>query len=418
VEIVQRLASRIFYGWYVVAAAFTVMLLGFAAAYSFSAFFTELQREFDMSRAGTALIFSVGGALYFGLGAISGPLSDRYGPRWICVFGFVVLGAGLGLASIASDLTMVYIGFGLGIGVGVGFSYVPAIGAVQPWFTKRRGFASGLAVSGIGVGTLLGPIIASVIIAAFGWRVALASIGTVVMVAGIAAALVLDNKPERYGSAQSRSSASAAAPDDSFTLKQALRTKPFWLLYLSAACLSFALFVPFVHLVPYALDHSLSARSGALLIGMVGIGSTVGRFLVGALADRLGRLNVFVMCFVGVACTFFLWLLSAEFWLLGLFALTFGSFYGGFVALLPALTVDYFGTRAAAGTIGVLYSSVGIGTLLGPPFAGFIFDEFSSYAYAIVAGELMACVAVAIAMCLPEPQQHTHPNRARAVGAS
>lgn len=403
------MTTRFYYGWSVVAAAFVVMMVGFASAYSFSAFFPSLQDAYDASRAEVSLVFSIGGSLYFFLGALSGPLADRFGPRWICVLGMLVLGAGLSVAALGDRLAIVYLGFGLGIGIGVGFSYVPAVGAVQPWFTTRRGFASGLAVSGIGVGTLIGPLLANALIEAYGWRIALMSLGLGTAVIGVLASLVLDNRPDGRADPASAPTASMPAPPFALTLSQALRTRPFILLFLSAACLSFALFVPFVHLVPYALDQGLSAADGALVIGLVGVGSTLGRFAVGSVADRLGRLFVYVCAFVGVVLMFCVWLVAAKLWSLAIFALGFGTFYGGFVALAPALTVDFFGTRAAAGIIGVLYSSVGIGTLIGPWFAGYIFDTFGSYGYAIVAGEMAACIAVALAMALPEPrfwQQH------------
>ena len=399
------MTQRIYYGWYVVFAAFVVMLVGFASAYSFSAFFPSLQAEFQATRAEVSLVFSIGGSLYFFLGALSGPLADRYGPRWICVFGLLVLGAGLTVAAHAGALAMVYLGFGLGIGIGVGFSYVPAVGAVQPWFTTRRGFASGLAVSGIGVGTMAGPLLASYLIDAYGWRTALMSMGIGTLMLGVCAALVLENRPDARAGPSGISQANPPASEFSLTLSQAMRTRPFVLLFLSAACLSFALFVPFVHLVPYALDQGLTAANGALVIGLVGVGSTVGRFAVGSVADRYGRLFVYVCAFVGVVLMFFVWLLSFGLWTLAFFALGFGGFYGGFVALAPALTVDFFGTRAAAGIIGVLYSSVGIGTLIGPWFAGFVFDQMGTYGYAIVAGELAACIAAGLAMLLPEPRQ-------------
>lgn len=396
--------GRFYYGWYVVAAAFTVMLVGFAAAYSFSAFFPALQQEFNASRASISLVFSVGGALYFWVGAISGPLSDRFGPRWVCLFGFCALGAGLTAAGLAPSLAVVYLGFGLGIGLGVGFTYVPAVGAVQPWFLRRRGFASGLAVSGIGVGTLIGPLLASALIGAIGWRETFIALGLGAAVAGGAVSLVLENDPERRpGGMRDEAGAAGAAPV-SIGLRDALRTRPFLLLYASAACLSFALFVPFVHLVPYALDHGFSVATGALVLGLVGIGSTVGRFLVGSVADRYGRLEVYVCCFGGVAMTFFVWLLASELVLLGIFAFVFGTFYGGFVALAPSVTVDYFGPGAAASIIGFFYSSVGVGTLLGPPFAGYVFDRLGGYEYAIVAGQYAAIVATGLAMLLPSPR--------------
>ena len=392
----------VYYGWWVVTAAFAVMTFGFACAYSFSAFFPELQREFGASRASVSLVFSIGGALYFFMGVISGPLADHFGPRWVCTSGMVFVGLGLLAASGADSLAVVYLGFGLGIGLGVGFSYVPSVGAVQPWFTVRRGFASGLAVSGIGVGTLIGPVVASALIAEYDWRVAFMVLGLVTMVAGSVAALFIENDPSRRGRVEDAAGPAAATASVSLSLREAVRTRPFWLLFGAAACLSFALFVPFVHLVPYALGHGMSAGTGAMMIGMVGVGSTAGRFLIGGVADRLGRVDVYAACFAGVVFTYFFWLFAVNPWTLGLFGLLFGTCYGGFVALFPSIIVDYFGSRAAGAIIGALYASVGIGTLLGPTFAGYVFDTSGSYDAAILAGELVAVVAAFLAILLPD----------------
>src|SRR4051812_13952191 len=161
---------RIFYGWWVVAAAFAITFLGFGSAYTFSAFLEQLQRDFAASRGSVSLVFSLAGFLYFGLGIVSGPLADRWGARRLAVAGMILTGAGLAAAGMAQSLAQVYAAYGLGVGLGVGCAYVPAIGAVQRWFVRRRGFASGLAVGGIGVGTLVMPPLASLMIAELGWR--------------------------------------------------------------------------------------------------------------------------------------------------------------------------------------------------------------------------------------------------------
>ena len=88
---------------------------------------------------------------------ISGPLADRWGARRFAVLGMILVAIGLALASVARSLIEVYAAYSLGVGVGIGCAYVPAVAAVQRWFVRRRGFASGLAVSGIGVGTLVAP---------------------------------------------------------------------------------------------------------------------------------------------------------------------------------------------------------------------------------------------------------------------
>jgi OFA family oxalate/formate antiporter-like MFS transporter len=154
-------SPRWFYGWFVVAGAFAVTFVGFGSAYTFSAFVESLQRDFAASRGSVSLVFSLAGVLYFGLGIVSGPLADRWGSRRLAVAGMILVGLGLALAGLARSLDEVYAAYGLGVGLGVGCSYVPVLGAVQRWFVKRRGFASGLAVSGIGVGTLVMPPLAS-----------------------------------------------------------------------------------------------------------------------------------------------------------------------------------------------------------------------------------------------------------------
>src|SRR6266446_4962967 len=176
--------SRIFYGWWVVAAAFAITFLGFGSAYTFSAFLEALQRDFGASRGSVSLVFSLAGFLYFGLGIISGPLADRFGSRPLAVAGMILTGVGLAAASAAQSLAQVYVAYGFGVGLGMGCAYVPAIGAVQRWFVRRRGFASGLAVSGIGVGTLAMPPLASLLIGMLGWRGAYLALGALAAAIG------------------------------------------------------------------------------------------------------------------------------------------------------------------------------------------------------------------------------------------
>src|SRR5438067_2036562 len=183
---------RVFYGWFVVAAAFAVTFVGFGCAYTFSAFIEPLQRDFGASRGSVSLVFSLAGFLYFGLGIVSGPLADRFGSRRLAFAGMILTGLGLAAASTAHSLWEVYAGYGLGVGVGVGCAYVPAVGAVQRWFVRRRGFASGLAVAGIGVGTLVMPPLASLLIGSLGWCGAYLALGTLALVLGCSVALLIE----------------------------------------------------------------------------------------------------------------------------------------------------------------------------------------------------------------------------------
>jgi MFS family permease len=392
--------SRVFYGWFVVAAAFAVTLVGFGSAYTFSAFVDSLQRDFAASRGSVSLVFSLAGFLYFGLGMVSGPLADRWGSRRLSMAGMLLVALGLCAASVARTLTEVYVAYGLGIGLGVGCSYVPALGAVQRWFIRHRGLASGIAVSGIGVGTLVMPPLASLLVSTVGWRHAYLALGVFAAVVGVGMALLIENDPRDRGLApdgDALHSDSPKGPPAGFTVREAVRSRRFFGLYAACLICSFGIFVPFVHLIPYALDHGIPRASAVLLLGGVGVGSTAGRFFLGGLADKLGRERALMVMFAGMALTSLIWAGSTGFWGLAVFALSYGVFYGGFVAILPALTMDYFGGRYVSGIIGVLYTSIAFGTLIGPSAAGFAFDVSHSYTLPILIG---VCGNVAAALIM------------------
>jgi MFS family permease len=389
----------IFYGWFVVLAAFAVTFVGFGCAYTFSVFVEALQRDFDASRGSVSLVFSLAGFLYFGLGIISGPLADRVGSRGLAVAGMILTGLGLAAASLARSLPEVYAAYGLGVGLGVGCAYVPAIGAVQRWFVRRRGFASGLAVSGIGVGTLVMPPLASLLIESLGWRGAYLALGTFAAVVGGGLALLIENDPRGRGlgpDGDPPPSGTRPTRPEGNSVRDALRSGRFISLYAACLICSFGVFVPFVHLVPYAQDHGVTPASAVLLLGVIGVGSTAGRFFLGGLADRMGRQFSLLLMFAGMALALTVWVIATSIWSLAAFAFVYGVFYGGWVAVLPAVVMDYFGGRNVSGIIGILYTSVAFGTLIGPSAAGFVFDLGHSYTVPILASASANIIAAII----------------------
>lgn len=398
--------SGVFAGWWVVAGAFLCMMTGYAVAYSFAAFFGALEAEFGARRGETSLVFSISAFLYFQLGFPAGLVADRTGPRPMVVGGLLLVAMGLAAASQATALWQVYLGYGLGVGVGVGLSYVPSIAAVQRWFVRRRGTASGIAVAGIGVGTLLGAPLAHELIGALGWRQTYLVLAALTVIGAVASGFMVRPGPERYGLGPD---GDAPTPGTAFsipaglTLGEALRSAPFWAIYIGALLLSFGLFVPFVHLAPYVSDLGLGEGFGVLLIFLLGVGSTFGRFLFASITNWLGRRVSFGMMYIGAGAMLVMWSMSTSAPALVVFALVFGAFYGGFVAIAPSLAADYFGGRALGSIIGALYSGVGFGALLGSPVAGYAYDFFGSYTGAILAGAALCLVSFAITMATPEP---------------
>ena len=401
----------LFYGWIVVASSFTILFVSFGSAYSFTTFIEPLQAEFGASRGALSLAFACAGALYFVVGAFGGPLADRLGHRWVILTGILLLGSGYFVAATAAQLWQVYLGYGLGVGLGIGLVYTPAVGAVQPWFVRRRGLTTGIAISGIGVGTLCAAPAAAWLIHTAGWRSAYFGLVAIVLVPGIIAALAIDSTPHKRGLAPDGATGpSAPAVEPGTSLRDALRSRTFWLLYGTNATLSIGLLVPFLHLVPFAQDAGIDRAVAVSLFVLLGLGSAVGRFLIGGLADRIGRNRALTAMCASLITIYAWWLLSSTAWQLAIFAAFFGTFYGGFVALLPTAVADHFGARNISGIIGLLYTSVAPGFLLGPTLAGLAFDIWQSYTLPIVGCLVVTVIATNFARLLQHQDRATAPN--------
>jgi len=386
--------TRAHYGWVVVLAAFGLMFTGFGIAYSFAAFFQAFQAEFGAPRAHVSLVFSLCALLWFTTGVPGGMLADRFGPRGVCLAGVACLAAGLAFAAHAPSVEILYLTYSIGVGVGIGLSYVPSVGAVQRWFLHNRAFATGIAVSGIGAGNLAFPPLAAWWIGLYGWRGAYLALAGLTLALALPAALAVENRRVRPGVTQT------GAPLAGVALGAALRSRLFWILYVVAFLICVGFFVPMVHLAPYAHDRGFSDAQGITLVSLLGLGSLLGRFAISAVADRLGHMRSLIGLSAGLGAMFLLWWAAEAYWVLAVFAIVFGSLYGGYVALAPTLCMDLFGARNVAGIIGCLYTAAGLGTLIGPTAAGAAFDATGSYDAPILACALLSFTGAALGLAL------------------
>jgi MFS family permease len=394
-------------GWRVAAGAFLVLLAGWGAINSYAAFACDLGRAFDASPASVSLIYALSGGSCFLVGALAGPLADLIGPRRPAATGMLLAGFGLGLAGQATSLPGLCLTYGLLVGTGVGLAYVPALAAVQCWFVARRGWASGLAAMGIGIGTLLVPPVTRSLEALGDWRAELLALGTLVTAVGLAGALLLDGRPEKHelqpdGLRQPEATRPRApAVLEGLPLAAVRRSRAFALLYFGTLLVSIPAAMPFAHLVFFAQKSGMAHQDAVALIALIGVGSIVGRVLLGAAADRIGRHTAFLGCCVGLSLATLVWPLARPALLTG-FALAFGVFQGGFVALSSSVVVDLFGRRAAAGAIGLLHTGRGIALLFGPPAVAFAAAALDGYAIPLVVTALLGLLGSALAFCVVE----------------
>ncbi|HEU0102111.1 MAG TPA: MFS transporter [Mycobacteriales bacterium] len=376
--------------WLVVVAAFVAMFTSFGVAYSFGAFLQPMSEALGSGPGATAAVFSLTTMALFGLGALSGPAVDRFGPRRVVLVGALAMGLGLLLTSRATALWQAYVGHGLGVGLGVACSYVPLVAVVGGWFTRRRTLAVGIAVSGIGLGTLLVAPLAADLIDRYGWRQAYLILAAVSTVALAGCGLLVRAAPV--------TTQGEAAP-----LLPRLRTPTYLRLYASGLLLSVVLFVPFVHLPAYAASRGAGDVAAATLVGVIGAASIVGRLALGAAAARTGVLRTYQACFALMAGSFLCWLGAPGYPRLVVFAVLLGIGYGGFVALGPALVAHLFGVRGLGGLLGVLYTCSAVGSAIGPPAAGAMIGATGEYLPVILAALAIGAAATATVLTVHPP---------------
>jgi MFS family permease len=356
--------------WRMVAAAFVAMFAAYGIAYSFGAFFKPMAAQFGATRSSTSVVFSLTVCVWSMLGSLSGHLSDRLGPRVVVATGALVMGTGLVMTAFIDRLWMGYLTYSLAVGIGVAAAYVPTVAVVGGWFLRRRNAALGIAVAGIGFGTLLVAPLAADLIESIGWRATYVVFGIAGAAMLLLCAASLERPPVHVRPSEIR-------------VRDAIRTPAFGFLYGSQLMCSMALFVPFVYLPAFAHDHGASEVASAALVGIIGGASVAGRLGLGALADRAGVIRLYQGTFLLLALSYLLWLGGGSYATLVVFALAMGTGYGGFVALSPAVLTDLFGAQRLGTVMGILYTSGAAGALLGPPLAGMIIDRTHSYAWAI-----------------------------------
>eukprot|EP01114_Cavostelium_apophysatum_P003798 TRINITY_DN13932_c0_g1_i1.p1 TRINITY_DN13932_c0_g1~~TRINITY_DN13932_c0_g1_i1.p1 ORF type:complete len:367 (-),score=29.52 TRINITY_DN13932_c0_g1_i1:16-1116(-) len=354
--------------------------------YSFGVFVLPLSEDFGVGRGSISWIGSLAAGFNLLWATAAGFLSDRYGTRPVVFCGGIALGVSLLISSAMPYYWLLYISNGIILGVGMSSSFVPAAGTTIQWFSKYRGLAVGIAVSGSGVGNFALPPIATAVIKSHGWRAAfrvLSAFSVLVLLAS----LVLKQRIETHRK---------------WDIKNEVKSKPFILLFSSGFFVGIGYLIPFVHISAYAQDRGIDSSKASLLLSIIGIASTVGRILVGIFADRFGRLFALQITYVVMSLACLVWIWLEEYVGLAIFSFVFGFVGGGFISTLPTVAAEYFGIQKVGSIIGPLYSSAAIGNTVGPPIAGIIFDKTGSYLGGCVIAAVSCGIGFFITLFMPK----------------
>jgi len=380
----------VFYGWWIVVACFFISLyVGGVVFYGFTTLIEPLADDFGWSYTQISFAASLRGMEMGILAPLVGILVDRWGPRRLLFGGLIITSLGLMLLSRTTSLGMFYGAFVL-IAIGMSTcSSTVLMTAVANWFRRKIGIATGIMICGYGFSGLLIPVIVK-LIDMYEWRMTLALLTIGLLAVCLPLSLLVRHKPEQYGYqldgemsniAISNSLNTAQIIEVDVGAKQAVKSRTFWHITLALMCQFIILSAVITHVMPYLSSIGFTRAISSLVAAGIPVASIGGRLGLGWLGDKVDKRRVaagaFAMMSVGLLC--FGFISAGDTWLLVPFLILFGIGYGGNNTLRASLIREFFG-RSKFGTIhGFAIAVMALGTIAGPPLAGWVFDNWGSY---------------------------------------
>ena len=264
---------------------------------------------------------------------------------------------------------------------------------------------TGIVLTGVSIGTLVAPPVATRLISAYDWHTSYVIVGSMVLVTVVLVAQLLRRDPTRkkqraYGESEGEKQ-EFILETPPFSLREAVRTRQFWLASGMFFCFGFSVYTIVAHIVLDATGLGMSSISAPNILATIGGLGLVGRIVLGSAADRFGNRQVFIIGFVLMAAALFWLVLNREVWGLYLFAAVFGFAFGGCATSESPLVAGLFGLSSHGLILGVM-SLLGFtfGAAIGPLIAGHIFDMTSSYQLAFIVSGAVSFVGLILTVLL------------------
>ncbi|XP_053541095.1 monocarboxylate transporter 12-B isoform X1 [Ictalurus punctatus] len=421
------------WGWMIVAGCFMVTVCTRAVTRCISIFFVEFQMHFAHDYSGTAWIHSLVDCTTMLCAPLGSLIGNQLSCRVAVILGGFLASTGMVLSSFATSLEYLYLSLGVLTGLGFALCYTPAIIMVGVYFCERKAFAYGIAMSGSGIGTFVLAPVVQLLIEHYSWRGALLILGGLVANLCVCGALLrpitlkeeealplpvdsecgysstpltsdqkeMNNKEQKH----SKQRCMHFLQDYHFLLMPDFLVLAGSFLFLASGCS-----LPFVYLVPYALDAGVSHHHAAFLMSILGVIDIVGNITFGWLTDRRCLKKYRTICYMaavgmeGLCCL--LIPLLRTFTLLVPFSVLYGYFDGAYVALIPVVTSDVVGTACLSSALGVVYFLHAIPYLLSPPIGGWLVDTTGTYTatfflsgFALISSALLLCILTMVRHC-------------------
>jgi MFS family permease len=391
------------YGYIIVICAFISMVAVYLLPFSYGVYFKPMAEELGWSRTVVSGAFSLSRIVGSVVAILFGWLIDKKGARLVLTLCGLVCATGYLVISGINAIWQLYIVYGVLIGAGISI-FAPMVSTTAKWFARRRAMMIGIVISGVGVATLIGPPLNTLLILMYGWRLSYIIAGSAIALLIIIVAQFMRREPvQSHESAANQTgdgAGKASMYSDSFSLREATGTRQFWIFFLMSFCYAFSNMGLTIHIVPHITDIGISATTAAYVLATIGGVNVVGLSLMGFIGDRIGNKTTVVIGFILMSLSALLLIFIREVWLFYLFAVIFGFATTGIAPQRGPLIATMFGIKSHGLIFSTSDSSFMLGAALGPLLAGYIFDSTSSYLAAFIVTAVICLLGLGLIISL------------------
>lgn len=369
-----------------------VIMLCLGVAYSWGVFLMPIEKDLGWSRAQISLAVSILLLVFSAFMSVGGFFEKKYGPRITATIGGLFVACGWIGASFSKNPIWLYSFYGILGGIGTGLGYIPSVSCGIKWFPQKKGLVTGIIIFGFGFGTaFLSPII-TYFINMSDWRITMLFGGSLLGLLIITSAQFLREPLCETDS----SNLNENIKETAYTTKAMLKTPSFKIMFITYFLAMIAGMMTIGHMVAFALDRGFTAIQGALALTILSIFNGLGRVLAGYIFDLWGGKKALVLLFFMIGIGMFIFFHASNIALFYLLAAFIGLCFGGFLAVYPPLTAEYYGQKHFAVNYGLVFIGYGSGCFLGPLAGGLVYDAFNSYMIAFYASGILAYLGGAI----------------------
>ena len=423
-----RRLKQVYFGWWTVLSLGVIGLMGYGfVTYGLSALFKPMAADLGLSRAATSVAAGIIGLGHLYQGPLAGWASDKYGPKWIILFGVLCLVVGFILMNFIASYWAFLVVWGLILGAGQAFACtIPPVKQIINWFVRKSALAISITFTiQLASGLILLPLIAWLTISQ-GWRMTCIITGVTVALIGFPLAwfLIKQHRPEHYGllpdgdkkretiigtvgTVEKEIKTIDKGDEVELTLRQALKTSGFWVMIATSYVNTLVIPIMTVHLIPLLTDTGISPVKAAGMMSIWLTAAIPARLITGIIVDRVKKRwlrYIYAISFFLQALSFAAFMINKSMPMIYVWFILYGFGAGAnFSSLLPTMP-RYFGRKAYGKIDGMRWMVMVPVGLLAPVYVGWVYDHSGSYLSLITLFTVLLTVAGVVACFMFPPK--------------